>query len=149
MTTSLRFPLWLAVSVVIVAGIGLLDSFYLALQHYIGFPTVCLVANGCDTILTSSYATLFGVPTALFGVLYYAAMLLLALRAIETKRLVFLATLSFASVFGLLASAWFVYLQLVVLRAICLYCMVSAASSFVLFGLGAWFIINHFYVRHE
>ena len=149
MTTFLRFPFRLTIVAAIVASIGLLDSFYLTLQHYIGFPTVCLVANGCAIVLTSSYAILFGVSAALLGVLYYSALLLLLLRALETRRIIFLLLFGCMSVFGFLVSAWFVYLQLVVLSAICSYCMISAASSLLLFVFSVWLIINYRFTYYE
>ena len=40
------------------------------------------------------------------------------------------------TVIGLLASLWFIYLQLFVIKAICLYCMFSAFTSITLFVFG-------------
>ena len=45
------------------------------------------------------------------------------------------------TIIGLLASLWFIYLQLFVIKAICLYCMFSAFTSITLFIFGL-FVLN-------
>jgi uncharacterized membrane protein len=78
---------------------------------------------------------LLGVPVALAGALYYLVLLLLAVSAMEegTQRLLRRAAL--LTPLGFLASLWFVFVQAVLLRAFCLYCLFSAAISTTLFGL--------------
>lgn len=125
----------LLLAIAIVAGIGFVDASYLTIQHYIGFPAVCLSANGCEVALTSVYATMFGAPTALLGVVYYFAMFFFALLAMRSGRRSHRFALAFGSVFGFFASAWFVYVQLWVIGVICLWCMFSAATSLALFLL--------------
>ncbi len=139
MTIFLRRLLF---TIAVVASVGFIDASYLTLQHYIGFPAVCLAVNGCEVALTSSYAILFGVPTALFGVLYYAAMFLFALLAVRSGRRSHRVGVALGSLVGLFASAWFVYLQLWVIGAICLWCMFSAGTSLALFLLSLIFAID-------
>jgi uncharacterized membrane protein len=73
---------------------------------------------------------------ALLGALYYLTVLLLAVAALESGNGKFLRLAAYVTPVGLLASAWFVALQLLVIHAICLYCMFSATSSTLLFILG-------------
>lgn len=42
---------------------------------------MCPTSGSCDTVLTSSYAELFGLPLPLFGLAAYAAVAVLAFAA--------------------------------------------------------------------
>ncbi len=64
----------------VLALIGLGDSIYLW-SIKLGAPLVCGIGN-CDVVNSSSYAYLFGIPVAIFGVLAYAALLGLAVWAL-------------------------------------------------------------------
>jgi uncharacterized membrane protein len=75
---------------------------------------------------------------ALLGVLYYLTVFFLAIAYLDKKHKKILSLLSLFTIVGLMASAWFVYAQLVLLDAICLYCMGSAVTSTTLFGFGMW-----------
>lgn len=86
-------------------------------------------------VTTSTYATIFGVPVALLGALYYGMLLLLLMAYRETSRRVFLVLCMGATSVGLGMTLWFVYLQLFVLRALCQWCMVSALTTTLLFIL--------------
>ncbi len=132
--------------IAIIAAVGFVDASYLTLQHYIGFPAVCLSANGCEVALTSEYATTFGLPTAFLGMLYYLAMFLFALLAMRSGRRSHRWCILFGSVVGLLASAWFVYLQFWVIGAVCLWCMFSAGTSLALFLLSLVFVADELFI---
>lgn len=61
-----------------VAGLGLLNTGYLTATKLLGGETAC-PTSGCQQVLSSNYAELFGLPLALFGFLAYAAMFTFAL----------------------------------------------------------------------
>lgn len=61
-----------------VAGLGMLNTGYLAITKLFGGETAC-PTSGCEQVLSSSYAEVFGLPLSLFGFLAYAAMFALAL----------------------------------------------------------------------
>ena len=61
-----------------IASVGAAITGYLAIVKLTGNATAC-PTNGCDLVLTSSYATVFGLPLALFGFLAYASMIVFAL----------------------------------------------------------------------
>ena len=54
--------------VVILSFLGFADASYLTADHYLSLPLPCTL-NGCEVVLTSRYATLGPVPTALLAVL--------------------------------------------------------------------------------
>jgi hypothetical protein len=56
------------------AGIGIAG--YLTYVHYAGLHPVCGISHGCETVQTSSYASLLGVPVAPLGLISYALILL-------------------------------------------------------------------------
>lgn len=130
-------PKWILVSLFGLALLGFIDATYLTAEHYLGKIPPCSLVEGCETVLTSAYAAIFGIPTALFGSLFYFAVFILLIAYRETKSPAFIAALLVVSSLGFLASLGFVYLQLFVVRAICLYCMASAATSTLIFALSA------------
>jgi uncharacterized membrane protein len=55
------------------AGIGIAG--YLTYVHYAGLHPVCGISHGCETVQTSSYAYLTGLPVALLGLITYVLIL--------------------------------------------------------------------------
>lgn len=129
MTTSRWYPL----TILGVSIIGFFDAAYLTIQHYTQFTLPCTITHGCDLVTKSEYSQIMGIPVALLGALYYLAIFLAVYIMIETKKTEYLRFIAIATTFGFLFSAWFVYLQLFVINAICQYCMLSAATSTTMF----------------
>lgn len=125
----------------IVSALGLLDAGYLTFKHYLGGVPPCTL-RGCEVVLTSPQSEIMGIPVALFGLLYYATVLLLSLTYIISKKEITLRYAAYFTPVGFISSVYFVYLQLFVINAICLYCMASAATSTILFVLGAYIAIK-------
>lgn len=119
----------------ILSILGIFDAGYLAYEHFQNVIPPCTVGSysDCGKVLNSSYATVSGVPLAVIGVVQYAIVLLLIFAVLATKKRSFMYLLLIQTKIGFLGSLYFVYLQLFVLHAICLYCMFSAAISSVLF----------------
>lgn len=132
----MKIPKWLIASFLIISFIGFLDATYLAIKHYIASPVVCSILSGCEEVTTSIYSTFFDAPVALFGTIYYLIIFLLLILYLNTKNKKIFYFASKITLFGFLASIWFVYLQIFVLKALCLYCLVSAITSTILFILG-------------
>ena len=53
----------------VLAGIGIAG--YLTYVHYAGLQPICGISHGCETVQTSSYASLLGIPVALLGLVSY------------------------------------------------------------------------------
>lgn len=122
----------------LVSFIGFVDAAYLTVQHYLGAPPACSIFEGCEKVTTSRYATLLGLPVALLGTVYYLVIFLALVAYLDRRREIFVLCAAAITPVGLAASAWFVFLQIFVIEAICPYCMVSALASTVLFVLGVW-----------
>lgn len=115
---------------------GFLDATYLTARHYSGAALQCGLVTGCEEVTTSRYATLFGIPIALPGSLYYLALFFLTLAWFDGRSGWPMKVLPSLTVAGFGVSLYLVYLQLWVLEAICQYCMLSAALCTVLFISG-------------
>lgn len=116
--------------------IGFADAAFLTVEHYRGGPLPCAITSGCDTVTTSRYATIAGIPVALLGALYYLSVIIGAVMVIDAGRPEWLKRLARWTAAGFLASLYFVGLQVFVLKAYCLYCLISAGTSTALFITG-------------
>lgn len=132
-----RFRLFGA-ALLVFALIGFIDAAFLTIKHYSGGPIPCALTTGCELVTTSSYAVVVGIPVALLGALYYLAMIIGGAVIVETGSLVWAKRVALFSLLGLGASVYFVTLQAAVLRAYCLYCLGSAATSTALFLVSLW-----------
>jgi uncharacterized membrane protein len=112
--------------------IGLADSIYLTIHHYTARSVPCSIVEGCEKVLTSQYATFWGIPIAIFGAISYLFALIWSVLASFGKTLfwyVFLFQTSLMAAY----SVWLVYLQWFVIESFCQFCLLSAFVCFTLF----------------
>jgi uncharacterized membrane protein len=97
-------------------------ALYLAVVawHYDGLPVGCGEDSGCAEVLSSRWSGLLGIPVAVLGVGTYLLTCWAAVRPAWTKAPWILCLV--AAVL-LSAALWFLFLQVVVLRAICPWCV--------------------------
>lgn len=114
---------------------GALISAYLTWTHLRGAVPVCVGgSSGCETVQTSRYSEVLGVPVAALGLLAYAGLLSSAAIRGEAAALLGL----FVALVGALFSVYLTWIELFVIRAICQWCVVSAlliAASLLLAAL--------------
>ena len=99
--------------------VGIAVSLYLTALHYAGVTPACPVSGSinCEAVLSSSYAVIGGssIPTSALGVVWFAVS-----AAVWTRPPGWLqvgwSAIGVAGVLGL------VYVEIVVLNAICLWC---------------------------
>lgn len=128
-----------------IAGLGALTTAYLTVVKLSLNPAAC-PTKGCDLVLSSPYAELFGQPLALFGFLAYISMLIFALAPLavdsaknkqlhnkleNTTWLLLLAGAIAMTVF----SSYLMYLLAFELKSLCIYCLASALFSLTLLVL--------------
>lgn len=126
-------PTKLAIFLLIVALLGFADATYLTVEHYKGDIPPCTIVAGCETVLTSSYSVITGVPVSLLGAIFYFVMLVGIFSFIESKKTGLLKWALLLTIFGFLFTLWFTYVQAFIIGAFCLYCLGSALTSTVLF----------------
>lgn len=128
-------PSWVVKITLFLSLVGLLDASFLTFKHFVGGPLPCSILAGCEAVTTSSYAVIFGVPVALLGAIFYLTLAILAVWHIDTNHKLALRSILILSVFGFAFSLYLIYLQVFVIGALCLYCLVSAGATTIIFLL--------------
>lgn len=128
-----------------IATVGAVVTAYLTVVKLTQGSAIC-PTNGCDIVLSSPYATVFGLPLALFGFLGYASMVLFAVapllvnpqskKALRSKLETWTGLLLFAGGTAMtIFSGYLLYLLAFEIKAVCIYCVASAIFSASLFTL--------------
>lgn len=129
------FPHHLFIILTLLTLIGLTDATYLSALHVRGLPPNCTLLQGCEKVTTSAYAVMWGVPLAFLGVAYYAAVLLLIVFIWDRADVYVFKFLIWLITIGFLGSLYFLYLQVMIIHALCIYCLISGVDT-----LCAWLI---------
>ncbi len=123
----------LPLAAALVALIGLVDAVYLTVKHFRNEVVPCSLVEGCEKVLSSAYAEIGGVPIAAFGAVAYFLAFSLAVLAAYGNRMTW--TLFRIQVTLMAAyTLWLLYLQAFVIGAFCQFCLISAATTLILFG---------------
>ena len=123
------------VLILILAFCGLSDSLYLSQQEASNAPLLCNIENlsGCNIVATSQYSHLFGLSLAEYGVIFYAfTFIIAALELVVFDRLL-RRMLQVVSLIGIVASLYLTFVELFVVRALCIYCLASASIALFIF----------------
>jgi len=115
-------------------GVGL--ATYLAMYKLGMIGQLACKVGQCETVNLSRWATFLGLPVAVWGVGFYLVLFLVALTG-TTERYVHAAWVSHALLaltgWGVLFSTWLTYLELNVIHAVCMLCVISAVLVTVTF----------------
>jgi uncharacterized membrane protein len=113
-------PNWALLSV---SGLGIALTAYLSWTAFSGSAVQgCSAGGGCDIVLTSRWATLLGLPTALWGLLAYTGLAAIAFIRRADRHWSYAWTAAF---FGVCYSVYLTVVSLVVLESACPYCLTS------------------------
>jgi uncharacterized membrane protein len=113
------------------AVVGLAIAAYLLAARLLGEAPACGPVKGCETVAASEYATMFGIPVALFGVVFSVVLATACLawwRRADRRALYVAYALGLA---GIIAVVYLTYLELFVIEAICVYCVTYAITIVV------------------
>ena len=116
--------------IVILALIGFGISMYLSITHYLGYAVPCDITHGCETVLTSKYSVLFGIPLAVWGVAYFTSIIISCLLA--NRYALWAKILTGILSLGGLVSLSLLSLQFFVIKNICIYCFTTDTLSILL-----------------
>jgi uncharacterized membrane protein len=134
-TSNVDWRLWL-MRLLALAGMGV--SGYLTWAHLAGQSVACGQSRDCDIVQQSVYSEVGGIPVAVFGLVAYTTLLVLTLlrgRIPEDLDSYIPLAIFGISLIGVLYSAYLTYLELVVIYAICRWCISSAIIITVIFLL--------------
>lgn len=115
--------------------LGFIDATYLTILHYKNAIPPCSIAQGCEIILTSKFASLANIPISLIGSVFYLTAIVLTLIFIQTKQKSTLKLLFIIISLGAVLSLGLILVQIFILKAICQYCLVSDFISLILLGI--------------
>ena len=128
---------WLYRASIALVVLGIAVSIYMTIYKLTSNDSMCLGSGDCHTVNASRYSEVNGIPVAVIGVIGYAAMLVSLL--LETRSDFFKTNgtmLTFGmSITGFLFSVWLIYVELVLIRALCPFCVTSQVTMTLLFIL--------------
>lgn len=115
--------------------IGLLISIYMTIYKVTSNDSMCLGSGDCSTVNASRFSEVNGIPVAVIGMLGYAAIL--AVHFFEDRNPSFKQN-GMLMIFGLaltgfIFTLWLVYVELVLLKAICPFCVASQVAMTLIF----------------
>lgn len=120
----------------IAALAGIMDAAYLSYVKITQVPVYCSPGFGnCESVSSSPYSYILGIPVAYLGLLTYLAILFLLIFGEKIKLLQTngIYALFGISLFGFLFSLYLTYLELWVIKALCQWCIISAILMTVIF----------------
>ncbi len=117
--------------------VGLLVSIYMTIYKVTSNDGMCLGSGDCSTVNASRYSEVNGIPVAAVGVIGYLAIL--AVHYFEDRSSFFKKN-GTLMVFGMaltgfLFTVWLIYVELVLLKAICPFCVASQVVMTLIFIL--------------
>ncbi len=109
------------------ASVGLLSSIYLTVTKYTSLQLACPDTGviDCTNVLTSQYASLYGVPNVILGVVFFVVMFAVITLVKNKDAFVILSGIGMAFVL------YYIYAEYMV-RSICIYCTVVHISTIAL-----------------
>ena len=121
--------------------VGLLVAGYLAAVELGGGLPSCGPIKGCEEVALSEYARIGGVPVAVFGVVLSVALLALAVAWWKTDIYGLLLGHYGLSLIGVIFDGYFLYLQVFVIEAVCIWCVTYEVSLLLRFliALVVWY----------
>lgn len=122
-----------AIILAVLDVIGLLVAGYLSVVELSGLSPTCGVLHGCEEVAKSQYNNFAGIPVAVFGVVLSVALLSLALAWWKTDIYGLLLGHYALSLVGVIFDGWFLYLQVFVIQAVCIWCLTYEVSLLLRF----------------
>jgi uncharacterized membrane protein/glutaredoxin len=118
------------------SSLGILLTGYLSWTALSGGAVQgCAAGGGCDTVLTSRWATLLGLPTSLWGLFAYTGLAAIAFIRRADTHWSYAWT---AALFGVCYSVYLTIVSLTILQSACPYCLTSLGLMTATLALVAW-----------
>lgn len=124
-----RSPIGWVITLLVLALVGFTDAVYMTAVHYMGELPECSVLEGCDVVAMSPYSTIGPVPVALPGVMFYTVILFSSIFWIDRRNPFLFKYLPYITIPAFIFSVWLVYIMVFEIEALCIYCIISAAST--------------------
>lgn len=115
--------------------IGLAIALYLSVVELQGGVPVCGPIKGCEEVARSEYSRIGGIPVAVFGVALSLVLLTLAIAWWKTNLYALLLAHYGLSLAGVIFEVYFLYLQVFVIGAVCIWCTSYGLSLIARFAV--------------
>ncbi|MDB5265698.1 MAG: Vitamin epoxide reductase [Parcubacteria group bacterium] len=118
--------------------LGLADAWYLTQAALNGTALACSFTglqalSGCNQVAQSPFSHFLGLPLALYGVVFYVVLFVIAaVLFVVHARMLYRATIALG-IIGFVLSLYFVFLQIFVIKALCVYCLASMVIALFIF----------------
>jgi len=121
-------------------GLGI--DFILFYNKITSNEVACPIGGSCNFVNNSVFSEMFGIPVSVFGLLAFAFFLVISWTAWHKRMDETLALKAIAVMSGLtlLGIAYFVYLMIFVLEAICSWCMFSHLIMLTIFLFSIYYL---------
>jgi uncharacterized membrane protein len=130
---------WIPWTTLLLSVAGLLVAAYLTYEHFTAATTLACPDTGavnCVKVTTSEYSRALGIPVAVLGVCFFAAMTVLTLPGLWRTPARWPGRVRVAAVtVGVAFVCYLVWAELFRIDAICLWCTVVHALAVLLFAL--------------
>jgi uncharacterized membrane protein len=119
------------------AVLGLLVATYMTIYKLTDNNAMCIGSGGCSVVNASRYSEVNGIPVALIGMGGYAAILALLFLELrpgffqENGTMVLFGT----SLVGFLFTLYLIFVEIVLIKAYCPFCLTSQAVMTIIFIL--------------
>jgi uncharacterized membrane protein len=113
--------------------LGIIDTLYLSYHYITKTAPSCPIfsRDWCSKVFFSSYNKTLGIPNAFAGVLAYVLLIIFSILFINNLIPFYFVVAMIVIGFGF--SLYFLFLQSVVIRAFCFWCVISAINFILLF----------------
>jgi len=124
-------------TIALIALVGLFVAVYLWLYQMGFYGALLCGAGSCEVVQASKYARFLGQPVPLLGTLWYGGVLILAFLALgpASGQRWLDVLLALATTGGLLFSIYLTAVELLILHAVCMWCVISAVLTVSIFVL--------------
>ncbi|MEU4602225.1 vitamin K epoxide reductase family protein [Kribbella sp. NPDC023972] len=130
---------WIPWTTLVLSIAGLAVATYLTYEHFTTSTTLACPDTGvvnCVKVTTSEYSHLLGIPVALLGLAFFAAMTVLSIPPLWRTPSPWPARLRLTAVtVGVAFISYLIWAELFRINALCLWCTVIHALTLVLFTL--------------
>jgi uncharacterized membrane protein len=115
--------------------VGLAIASYLSVVELQGGVPVCGPIHGCEEVARSEFSRIAGIPVAVFGVGLSLLLLSLAIAWWRTDLYALLLAHYGLSLVGVLFEVYFLYLQVFIIGAVCVWCTSYGLSLIARFAI--------------
>jgi len=131
--------------------LGLAVSIYMTIFKLTNNEKMCVGSGGCTIVNASGYSEVYGIPVAAVGIAGYLAIfgvLLFERKAgflqDNASMILFGLTLT-----GFLFTLWLIFVEVVLIKALCPFCLTSQVSMTIIFILTVIRVVKQPQIQEE